>query len=76
MTEEAVLTAVRRHAGAIRYLYGPTGKKTIAEGKDLTNVKWIVGTGGALTRLPNRIDIMKKIPKDNTGGMFYTLRME
>lgn len=70
MTEEAVLTAVRRHAGAIRYLYGPTGKKTIAEGKDLTNVKWIVGTGGALTRLPNRIDIMKKIPKDNTGGMF------
>ncbi|MCX7950526.1 MAG: GlmL-related ornithine degradation protein [Clostridiales bacterium] len=70
MTQEAVLTAVRRHAGAIRYLYGPTGKKTIAEGKDLTNVKWIVGTGGALTRLPNRIDIMKKIPKDNTGGMF------
>lgn len=70
MTLEAVLTAVRRHAGAIRYLYGPSGKKTIAEGKDLTNVKWIVGTGGALTRLPNRVDIMKKIPKDNTGGMF------
>lgn len=70
MTEEAVLTAVRRHAGAIRYLYGPSGKKTIAEGKDLTNVKWIVGTGGALTRLPNRVNIMKKIPKDNTGGMF------
>ncbi|MCX7695450.1 MAG: GlmL-related ornithine degradation protein [Caloramator sp.] len=70
MTQEAVLTAVRRHVGSIRYIYGPSGKKTIAEGKDLTNVKWVIGTGGALTRLPNRVDIMKKIPKDNIGGMF------
>lgn len=70
MTQEAVLTAVRRHVGSIRYIYGPSGKKTVAEGKDLTNVKWIIGTGGALTRLPRRVEIMKKIPQDNTGGMF------
>ena len=28
----ATVTAVKRHAGVIRYLYGPSGKKTVAEG--------------------------------------------
>lgn len=64
----ATITAVRRHAGIIRHLYGPGGKKTVAEGKDLTNVKYIIGTGGALTRLPNRINIMESIPKSNKGN--------
>ncbi|MTI49016.1 GlmL-related ornithine degradation protein [Sporosalibacterium faouarense] len=68
---EAVLTAVDRHAGKLRHLYGPNGKKTVAEGKDLTNVKYIVGTGGALTRLPNRINIMKQIALSNKGNSLY-----
>ena len=68
LTEEAVKTAVRRHAGTLKYIYGPMGKKTVAEGKDLTNIKWIVGTGGALTRLNKRIEILSEIPKDNAGG--------
>jgi uncharacterized protein (TIGR01319 family) len=51
MTEMAVKTAVSRHAGKIEHLYGPNGRVTIARGKDLTKVKWIIGTGGALTRL-------------------------
>lgn len=68
LTEEAVKTAVRRHAGTLKYIYGPTGKKTAAEGKDLTNIKWIVGTGGALTRLNKRVEILSEIPKDNAGG--------
>lgn len=69
LTKEAVLRAVERHAGQIRYVYGPTGRQTLAEGKDLTQVKYIVGTGGALTRLPHRVEIMKLIPKDNETGM-------
>ncbi|MBQ9960872.1 MAG: glutamate mutase L [Firmicutes bacterium] len=69
LTEEAVLRSVERHAGQIRYVYGPSGRQTVAEGKDLTQVKYIVGTGGALTRLPHRVEIMKKIPKDNQTGM-------
>ena len=69
LTEEAVLRAVERHAGQIRYVYGPSGRQTLAEGKDLTQVKYIVGTGGALTRLPHRVDIMAKIAKDNLTGM-------
>ncbi len=59
LTKEAILTSLERHAGTLRYIYGPTGKKTVAEGKDLTNIKYIIGTGGAVTRLPNRINILK-----------------
>lgn len=69
LTEEAVLKAVERHAGTIRYVYGPSGRSTLAEGKDLTQVQYIVGTGGALTRLPNRVEIMKKITKHNQSGL-------
>ncbi len=59
LTLHAVITAIKRHAGRLRNLYGPSGKKTLAEGKDLTQVQTIIGTGGALTRLPNRIEILK-----------------
>lgn len=69
LTEEAVLKAVERHAGTIRYIYGPSGRSTVAEGKDLTQVQYIIGTGGALTRLPHRVEIMKKILSHNESGM-------
>lgn len=68
LTLEATITAVKRHAGKLRDLYGPNGKKTIAEGKDLTNIRYIVGTGGALTRLPNRGKIMRSIALSNKGN--------
>ena len=61
LTFEAVSTAVERHAGRLRFLYGPSGKKTVAEGKDLTRVKYVIGTGGALTRLPGREGIINKL---------------
>lgn len=61
------IVATKRHAGRLRYLYGPGGKKTVAEGKDLTMVKTIIGTGGPLTQLPNRTDILRQIPLSNKG---------
>lgn len=67
LTLHAVITAVKRHAGNLRHLYGPGGKKTVAEGKDLTLVKNIIGTGGALTRLPNRNTILEQIALSNRG---------
>lgn len=69
LTLEAVIKAVERHAGKIRYVYGPSGRNTLAEGKDLSQVKYIIGTGGALTRLPHRVEIMKQIARHNEGGM-------
>ena len=69
LVKEAVLRAVERHAGKIRYVYGPSGRTTLAEGKDLTQVKYIVGTGGALTRLPNGEELMGAITKANITGL-------
>ncbi|MDF2674505.1 MAG: mismatch repair protein MutL [Clostridiales bacterium] len=72
LTLEAVLTAIERHAGSIRKLYGEgAGRKAVAEGKDLTQIKYIIGTGGALTRLPNRIEIMKKISTSGKGTELF-----
>lgn len=71
LTEYATITAVGRHAGHLKHLYGPGGKKTVAEGKDLTQVKYIIGTGGALTRLPRRIDILKSVAKSNKGTELF-----
>lgn len=51
LTKEAVQAALDRHAGQIRQLYGPSGRFSLAEGKDLTCVRYVIGTGGPLTRL-------------------------
>jgi uncharacterized protein (TIGR01319 family) len=66
---EAGRVSVERHAGALRYIYTPRGRQTIAEGKDLTKLKYLVATGGALTRLPEHERIMKKIADSNENGM-------
>jgi len=57
----AVETGIKRHAGIVTDLYTPTGKKQIVKGKDLTAVKWVVGTGGALTRVEGGTDILRGI---------------
>ncbi len=49
----ATVTGMHRHAGALTHLYTPTGRKTVARGRDLTACRLVVGTGGALTRLPD-----------------------
>lgn len=64
LTKEAVIVSINRHAGGYRTYFG--GKSdTLAFGKDLTAVKWIVGTGGALTRLTAREEILKSISQFN-----------
>lgn len=66
LTEVAVKTAVDRHVGALRYVYGPSGRDTLAQGKDLSNIRYVIGTGGALTRLKNGPDILKNICKEDS----------
>jgi uncharacterized protein (TIGR01319 family) len=57
----AVTTAVRRHAGVVSDLYTPTGRTQVVRGKDLSAVRWVVGTGGALTRVPGGRQILGSI---------------
>lgn len=67
LTKEAIVISADRHAGGFRTLYGGGGKKTYAEGKDLTSVKYIIGTGGACTRLPSRVSLLKEITRNHLG---------
>ena len=67
LTKEAIGLSANRHAGGFRTLYGGGGKKTYAEGKDLTSIKYIVGTGGACTRLPHRVELLREITKNVLG---------
>ncbi|MBN2897242.1 MAG: glutamate mutase L [Clostridia bacterium] len=77
LTKEAVIVSANRHAGGYRDLFKGGGKKSMAEGKDLTSVKYIVGTGGALTRLPNRVNIIKEVPLSNKGHkLLPTIQVE
>lgn len=74
-------TAVRRHAGKKGFLFGPTGRIETAQGKDLTAVKHIFGTGGMLSRSRYRKEVMKSIfessskdellPVENKTSLYY-----
>ena len=61
LCKEAVLIALKRHAGIKKFLYGSSGRQVFAEGKDLTQIKYIIGTGGALSNLPKRVEILEQI---------------
>jgi uncharacterized protein (TIGR01319 family) len=58
---KAVETGVKRHAGAILDLFTPSGKKQVVSGKDLSAVKWLIGTGGALTKVEGGKEILKSM---------------
>ncbi|MCX8059338.1 MAG: glutamate mutase L [Spirochaetes bacterium] len=61
LTEKAVKTSLERHAGKIIEIYTVSGKKLYISGKDLTAVNYIIGTGGALTRLKGSVKILEDI---------------
>lgn len=60
LTKKATEVAISRHVGYIKRVYG-MGKNFLAYGKDLSMVKYIVGTGGALTRLDDGEEILEGI---------------
>ncbi|HEX3015355.1 MAG TPA: glutamate mutase L, partial [Desulfobacteria bacterium] len=67
LTAKAVETAVKRHAGKL--VNGDGGKAVYAVGKDLTAVKWVIGTGGALTRLPGGTEIMASVTGEKKNAL-------
>lgn len=66
LCEYAAETALLRHAGDYKNLYTISGAKKMAEGKDLTNIKYVILTGGALSRLPHTRELVKEIIARNT----------
>lgn len=56
---KALHVAIKRHGGEVKQYFTPNGRKFMVKGKDLTGVKNFIGTGGALTRLPQGRQIIK-----------------
>ncbi|MBN1883211.1 MAG: glutamate mutase L [Deltaproteobacteria bacterium] len=67
LTRWAVDLAMWRHAGEIRTAFGASGKSELVEGRDLTAVRYLIGTGGALTRLGAGRDILSNLRRDPSG---------
>ncbi|QVK20890.1 glutamate mutase L [Mycoplasmatota bacterium] len=65
LTYTAVKESLNRHAGEYKEFYTSSGVKKLVEGKDLTDVKYIVLTGGALVNL-NGKKIVTEVLKENT----------
>ncbi|WP_423364432.1 GlmL-related ornithine degradation protein [Mycoplasma sp. P36-A1] len=66
LCEYATEVSLQRHAGDFKNLYTISGQKKMAEGKDLTNVKFVVLTGGALTKLPDTPQLVEEIMERNS----------
>jgi uncharacterized protein (TIGR01319 family) len=60
----AVDISIWRHAGQLRVAYGAYGRNEILEGRDLSAVRHVIGTGGALTRLGPGMEILHNIKPD------------
>jgi uncharacterized protein (TIGR01319 family) len=57
----AVDIAGERHCGRIKVVQGPMGELAIQEGKDLSEVRCVVGTGGPIVFARDPAGILKKI---------------
>nr|WP_246434152.1 GlmL-related ornithine degradation protein [Spirochaeta isovalerica] len=64
LTYTALKIGLHRHAGKYRDSFASGGKKTMAEGRDLTALKYIIGTGGALTRLGIGPELIREVFSD------------
>lgn len=57
----AVDIAGERHCGKIKMMAGPFGEVLIQDGKDLSEVKYVIGTGGPLVFAKDPAKILRKI---------------
>ncbi len=61
LTRLAVRAALLRHVGQQKRILIASGEKEVIQGKDLTQIKWIIGTGGGLARLPHGLDALRSM---------------
>lgn len=64
-------TALHRHAGRLVERFTPSGRLLTAVGKDLTAIKTIIGTGGALSRLPSSGTLLEGLRRPSGGSALY-----
>lgn len=68
MTTVAISIGLKRHTGKKKKILTYKGKEEVIEGKDLTAIRWVIGTGGGLTRLGEGVNILSNafnlVPSD------------
>ncbi len=55
--------SMSRHVGSVEVVYTPLGNMYYQTGKDLTDIKYVVGTGGVLINQPNSKEILREVNK-------------
>ncbi|MFV0498634.1 MAG: GlmL-related ornithine degradation protein [Bacilli bacterium] len=71
LAKKCVTSALKRHAGSISNQYLSGGASKVAFGKDLTGVNTIICTGGVLTKLSAREEIINSIFTLNSANKLY-----
>lgn len=59
----AAKIAVERHVGKYELVYTPFGESFALTGKDLSNIKTVIGIGGVIVNAMNPIEILKTVEK-------------
>lgn len=49
LAKVAVRSAVDRHVGSLKHIVTPDGEVVVQRGKDLTQLRWVVGAGGPVS---------------------------
>jgi len=69
LTRICVFKALDRHVGDLKNVYTSSGRKVIPEGRDLSRIKHIVLTGGALVNLEDTQSIVRDYIKKRPSKM-------
>jgi len=67
LAQEAIKISAARHVGSYERIYTPMGETLVQTGKDLTQVKYVIGTGGAIINAATPSSILQAAtyaPKD------------
>ena len=64
LAKSAAKNACERHAGSLEVVFTPVGERYMQSGKDLSDVKWLIGTGGPV--------ITSKAPRDILSEALYS----
>lgn len=68
LAEHALRLSIARHCGKTEIVYTANGPVTAQEGKDLTQVKTLIGTGGVIAHNPLATSLLKKASASRTPG--------
>ncbi|SHH14654.1 methylaspartate mutase accessory protein GlmL [Clostridium grantii] len=61
LSKLAVKEAINRHVGRLETQYTPFGAAYVQEGKDLTNIEYVIGTGGPIINSLDPLNILKEV---------------